>query len=186
MPEDRNTQPARLSSGIQGCLMGNRNMKRERKELFAYGLKQISKRREWCFWPREDCRQKAVRAHSVQNSCILDLLCRDGHVIMPKLDLSPDKPPECVFQPVGRNLATTFTGLCRNHDRELFKPIEAKPIQTSNLQHLFLLAYRAVLKESHDSRKAAIGLQLSFQEGIERGIIPREQPSPGGCLPLIK
>ncbi len=159
-------------------------MNKVRKELFGYSMQQLSTRRDWCFWPKEECTQKAVRAHSVQNSRVLDLLCRDGHVIMPKLDLSAGKPPNCVFRPVGRNLATTFTGLCMNHDREMFRPIEMNSIRISDLQHLFLLAYRAVLKEAHDTRKSMIDLRLSFERGVANGIYPRDEPSPAGMLSL--
>ena len=159
-------------------------MNKARKELFGYGIKQLATRREWCFWPKEDCTNRAIRAHSVQNSRVLDLLCRDGHVIMPRLDLTADKPPEIIFQPVGRNRATTFTGLCGNHDRELFRTIESNPLQTSDSQHLFLLSYRAVLMEAHASRKSAIDLQLSFKKGVERGIYPKEEPSPPGMIAI--
>ena len=102
--------------------------------------------------------------------------------MMPQFEPAADKPPEIFFRPVGRNLATTFTGLCGNHDRELFRTIEANPLQTSDSQHLFLLSYRAVLMEAHASRKSAIDLQLSFQKGVERGVYPKEEPSPPGEL----
>ena len=103
---------------------------------------------------------------------------------MPRLDLTADKPPEIFFQPVGRNRATTFTGLCGNHDRELFRTIESNSLHTSNSQHLFLLSYRAVLMETHASRKSAIDLGLSYLKGVERGIYPKEEPSPPGMLAL--
>ena len=162
-----------------------KQMNQARKELFGYSIEQFKARREWCFWPKEECTNKAIRAHSVQNSRVLDLLCRDGHLMMPQLDLTATKPPDIVFRPVGRNLATTFTGLCENHDRELFRTIETKPLQTADSQHLFLLSYRAVLMEAHASRKSAIDLQLSFQRGVERAVYPREEPSPPGELAVV-
>ena len=82
---------------------------------------------------------------------------------MPQNDLAADKPPEITFQPVGRNHATTFTGLCGNHDHELFRTIEKNPLQISDSQHLFLLSYRAVLMEAHATRKAMIDVQLWYQ-----------------------
>ena len=157
-------------------------MNKARKEVLGYSIKQFSARREWCLWPKWECRSKAIRAHSVQNSRVLDLLCRDGHVLMPRLKVAADRPPEFVFQPTGRNLATTFTGLCKNHDRELFRAIETKPVQLSDPQHRFLLAYRAVLMEAHASRKSMIDLQLSYQKGVEKGIYPKDEPSRPGML----
>ncbi len=101
---------------------------------------------------------------------------------MPELELTASKPPEVVFRNMGRNDATTFTGLCANHDRDLFRPIEVGPTDIRDSQHLFLLTYRAVFKEAHASRKSAIDTQLSFQKGVEQGIYPKDQPSAPGML----
>jgi hypothetical protein len=76
-------------------------------------------------------------------------------------------------------MATTFTGLCSNHDRELFRDIEVHSIDVTDSKHLFLLAYRAVLKEAHDSIKAAADIQLTYQKGIEKGVFPAEPCAPG-------
>lgn len=157
-------------------------MDRARRELFGYSLRQLTARRSWCFWPMAECTKKAIRAHSIQNSRVLDLLCRDGHVIMPELDLTADAPPNVDFRSVGRHVATTFTGLCRDHDQQLFAGIETRPIDISDAQHLFLLAYRAVLKEAHSTRKSAIDVQASFLEGVKKGIYPKDEPSPPGVL----
>ena len=103
---------------------------------------------------------------------------------MPQIDLAVDKPPEIAFRPVGRNHATTFTGLCGNHDHELFRTIEMNALQISDSQHLFLLSYRAVLMEAHATRKAMIDVQLSYQRGVERGVYPKEEPSPVGMFAI--
>jgi len=99
---------------------------------------------------------------------------------MPKLELG--HPPKLAFREVGRNNATTFTGLCGKHDHELFKLIETVPIELNDLQHLFLLAYRAVLFEAHSSRKSAIDIQLSYLKAVEMGLYPKDDPSPPGLL----
>ena len=161
-------------------------MNKVRKELLGYGIEQFLKRRGWCFWPKEECTNRAIRAHSVQNSRVLDLLCRDGHVIMPQTDLAADKPPEITFRPVGRNHATTFTGLCGNHDHELFRTIEKNPLQISDSQHLFLLSYRAVLMEAHATIKAMIDGQLWYQKAVEIGVYPKEEQSPAGMFAIAQ
>ena len=153
-----------------------------RKELFSYGVKQLASTYDLCLWPGSNCKNKAIRAHSVQNNGILDLLCHNGHVIMPKLKLSFHQPPKFVFREVGRNKATTFTGLCADHDQELFRPIEINAIDLKNKTHLFLLAYRAVLKEAHASRKAGIDTQTNYLLGTERGLFPKDEPSAPGML----
>ena len=102
--------------------------------------------------------------------------------MMPRLKLAANRPPEFVFQTTGRNRATTFTGLCKNHDRELFRTIETNSLQLSDSQHLFLLSYRAVLMEAHASRKSAIDTQLSYQKGVEKGVYPKDEPSAPGMV----
>jgi hypothetical protein len=149
-----------------------------RREVFGYTINQLASRLDLYLWPGDKCPKKAIRAHSVQNNGVLDALSRSGHVVMPRLRTSFDQPPQFVFREVGRNKATTFTGLCGEHGYALFEPIEAHPIDLGKKNHLFLLAYRAVLKEAHAARKSAIDLQLSYQKGIEKGLFPKDEPSP--------
>ena len=115
----------------------------------------------------------------MQNAGTLESLCKDGHVVMPKLVLTRHEPPRFEFHRVGRNNATTFTGLCADHDAELFRPIDTNKIDLSSDEHLFLLSYRAVLKEAHTTRKSAIDTQLAYQRGIEEGLYPKDVP----CAP---
>ena len=56
---------------------------------------------------------------------------------------------ETIFKSVGRNDATTFTGLCSEHDRRMFEPIDKATINVLDEEHLFLFAYRSVLRELH-------------------------------------
>jgi hypothetical protein len=77
--------------------------------------------------------------------------------------------PEIEFQQVGRNLATTFTGLCQKHDSELFRPIDINEFDVGNQQQKFLIAYRSVLRELHTRIKAAIDLQTLYQKFVELG-----------------
>jgi len=101
---------------------------------------------------------------------------------MPKLELKARTPPRFAFREVGRSKATTFTGLCARHDQELFRPIEIKPINLTDLHHVFLIAYRALLKEAHASRKAAVDTQLVYQKGVEEGLYPKDDTCAPGML----
>lgn len=159
-------------------------MNKERSKVFSCLVEQLNKRRNWCFWPREQCNNAAIRAHSVQNARILDRLCHNGHVVMPKIKLGRKTGLDIEFRPVGRNIATTFTGLCAKHDRALFSPIENDSIKLTDRQHLFLLAYRAVLKEAYDSTKAMVDTHLTYFKGIELGLWPGDVPSDAGIHDL--
>lgn len=154
-------------------------MDQQRKQLkrAIFDLQKITVNR--CFEPTEMCSKPAIRAHSIQNSGILGQLSDNGHVIMPKLHSNGGKP-ELVFTIVGRNKATTFTGLCGDHDARIFEPIDKTPIDSRNEEHLFLLAYRSVLREVHAVATGAVKNQLGYQEKVALGLIPGDVPTSDG------
>jgi hypothetical protein len=102
-----------------------------------------------------DCGKKAIKAHSVQNSQVLELLCYQGHLIQLALTHNKKSEPTFQFEKVGRNNATTFKGLCSRHDTEIFKPIECNTIDYDIDEHLFLISYRSILWEYHAKISAA-------------------------------
>lgn len=72
------------------------------------------------------CEAQAIRSHSVQNSRVLDLLVRDGHVKALGKRIDKMTGPVIQFEDVGRNEATTFTGFCAEHDAKIFAAIETE------------------------------------------------------------
>jgi hypothetical protein len=133
-----------------------------------------------CFEPKETCIRRPIRAHSIQNGAILEMIQYDGHVVMPRLKLDLNSDPKMSFELVGRNKATTFTGLCADHDASIFAPIETASIDMENDLHLFLLAYRAVLRETHVIIESAIKIHIGYQEKVKLGLIPGDIPTPDG------
>jgi len=138
-------------------------------EMKKFISQRIGSKFNRCFFPFEECKKEAIKAHSIQNKRILGLLEYKGHVVMPKIKMDFDKGPQVSFGLVGRNVATTFTGLCKDHDNSLFAPIDDNEIDTKNKEHLFLLAFRSVLKGLHAAMKAAIDIQSSYMRGIGLG-----------------
>jgi hypothetical protein len=130
---------------------------------------QLSKKYNKCLWPKSDCTKDCINAHSIQNSQILDQLASNNHVVMAVAKQNLNTGPEIEFKQVGRNQATTFTGLCQKHDSELFRPIDINEFDVSNQQQKFLIAYRSVLRELHTRIKAAIDLQTFYQKSVELG-----------------
>jgi hypothetical protein len=123
-----------------------------------------------CFFPtKPECLKQAIKAHSIQNRGVLGELCENNHVVTlsPIQDLK--NGPRLEFQQVGRNKATTFTGLCNEHDTHLFLPIDSNPFDISNEEHLFLLAYRSILRELHAQCLTSIKIQNAYIKGIELG-----------------
>jgi hypothetical protein len=123
-----------------------------------------------CFFPIEpQCSKKAIQAHSIQNRGVLGELAENNHVVVlnPIQDL--ENGPRLEFQRVGRNKATTFSGLCNEHDTLLFLPIDSQPFDISIEEHLFLLSYRSVLRELHAQCRTATMVQNLYTKGIELG-----------------
>ena len=150
------------------------------KEMLAYAFGADKKKFKKCLDPTMQCGGQIIRAHTVQNSKILDLLVRDGHVISLRHSLEKEKGPVIDYKLVGRNEATTFTGLCDAHDREIFKPIDTNDINTGNPEQLFLLAYRAVLRELHATMEGASKIQSGYLKRVKLGLDPKNQPSQAG------
>ena len=146
-------------------------------EFFGTWKTKLSK----CLEPEMQCDGSPIRAHSVQNARILDLLQASGHVIAPSIRFGVDGP-QITFDSIGRNNATTFTGLCSVHDANIFAPIDNAAFDKRNEQQLFLFAYRAVTRELHTCMEGAVRIQLGYKSRVDRGIDPKDVPSAAGQL----
>jgi len=146
-----------------------------RRDYFA----AIGTRFEKCLEPTECCDSQPINAHSMQNARIFDLLAEDGHVLMFEIKHVAGSPSVCLDR-IGRNKASTFRGLCSKHDEEIFRPIDTSSFDFTNQEHLFLLAYRSVLRELHAVCQAAVRLQLAFQAAVDRGDVRSDIPTPQG------
>lgn len=145
-------------------------------ETINHLFKVHGKSTDRCHEPSESCAQSAIRAHSIPSGSVLAKLADDGHVVMPKLKLKYPPPAEISFTRVGINQATTFTGLCSQHDNDIFRPIDDAQPDVNEPSHLFLLAYRAVLREFHVCLQNAIRFQSTYQKRTEVGLSPGTEP----------
>ncbi|MBC2704882.1 hypothetical protein [Desulfobacula sp.] len=158
----------------------------KRKEMLASFFKTAKSEFNRCLEFSMTCENKTIRAHSIQNSRILDNLVVDGHVTMFNLRIDKEKGAQVDYALVGRNNATTFSGLCSDHDNTIFKPIDDEAIDLKNKQHLFLLAYRAVHRELHATMDAAVKIQSSYIKKTELGLDPKDVPSEAGMIAVQK
>ena len=101
---------------------------------------------------------------------------------MPHLSLKYPPPSEVSFKLIGINNATTFSGLCSRHDNEIFRQIDSGLPNSGDPQHLFLLAYRAVLREYHVVLQNAARFQATYQKRVELGLSPGNVPCQFGML----
>lgn len=139
------------------------------KDSFFKNLKTAYKR---CWAPEGNCDAKPIKAHSIQNSRVLEMLNLNGHVIMPqeKFVRGDEIPiPIVGLTEVGRNEATTFIGLCRKHDNDIFSPIEDFDINLNDEKQLFLIAYRSVIKKFHSLVLNAVKLKKIYEDQVKVG-----------------
>jgi hypothetical protein len=134
-----------------------------------------------CLEPQMRCEKTAIRAHSIQNARTLELLATANHVIALRPRAS-ESGIEIDFKSVGRNEASTFTGFCNDHDRDIFAPIDRDILDTTDPEQLFLLAYRSVTFELHAIMEKAVMLQKMYKARVELGWDPPSALSPAGKL----
>lgn len=132
------------------------------------------------------CPQPAIRAHSVQNARVLDLLCVDNHVYVPEVKVHKDTGPFLTFSRRGRNLATTFAGMCSEHDSRLFAPLDNEELDPQSALHCNLLAWRAAFFESHAAQAVGLKSQVAYQKRVEMGLDAPDVPSPAGLVAVGK
>ncbi|EHV5557676.1 SEC-C domain-containing protein [Vibrio parahaemolyticus] len=120
-----------------------------RGDLEGYAKKQSSKK--ICSVHNlfsDDCSRKIINAHTISKSGSLKEISENGHVMGAKPSLSGliKSNGKLGLEKVGINKASTFTGFCSVHDKEIFSPLEDEPIILDDKQ-LFLLAYRGMCRE---------------------------------------
>ncbi|HXC11800.1 MAG TPA: hypothetical protein VNV39_03055 [Stellaceae bacterium] len=134
-----------------------------------------------CLEPQMRCEQTAIRAHSIQNARTLDLLTIDNHVIALRPRAS-ETGIQIDYKSVGRNDASTFTGFCSEHDRDIFAPIDTATLDTTNSEQRFLLAYRAVSFELHAIIEKAAKIQNIYRARVGLGWDSPDATSEAGRL----
>lgn len=161
--------------------MESRSEKKERLKGHAYAVWSAPFGR--CLAPGGSCTNRPVKAHSVQRQGPIRLISFDGHVVMlrQRLDLMK-RGPTISFESVGVKKATTFTGLCQEHDAALFERIDMNPGRLDDVQSLSLHAYRAILRETHVCLEAAAKLQSVYQKQCDFELVDRNVPTRGGLF----
>jgi hypothetical protein len=145
-------------------------------DSFVKGMKIKYKK---CLHPYLDCNTDAIRAHSVSNAASLGMIAQNNHVYQFAMRIEGNGPV-CRLEKIGRNKASTFTGLCADHDAELFQPIDREELSLEDPEQLFLIAYRSVTRELHVCLEGAMRIQNSYQRLVAEGKISNEESSPQG------
>jgi len=157
-------------------------------------FKSIKEENVKCLEPHEQCQENLIRSHSVQDSRILEQLAENQHIYILKPDMNEVSKaktdeyvePQLEFKLESIHEATTFKGLCNTHDTEIFKPIDTEELDMENKEHVFLLTYRAVLKELAILIGTSKMMQKAFLDKVKLGAVSGDVPSMEGLLPVTQ
>lgn len=133
-----------------------------------------------CFNSSGECSEKIIKAHTIQNSFILDQLENDGHVMM----FNYNSKEKLTFKPISRNKATTFTGFCNLHDTKIFNKIDfknANQIDQISSEQIALFHYRTMCFEYW--KKLNI---IKIHERIEQATQKEDRTIIEEILPILK
>lgn len=122
------------------------------------------------------CSGSIIQAHTISKSGSLKTISESGHVMGTKPSLAQliKNNGKLTLSKVGINQASTFSGFCSYHDKELFSPLEDAPIILSDEQ-LFLLAYRSLSRELYAKQETTKTAELLRQS--DRGQAIADQVS---------
>ncbi|CCF10205.1 YecA family protein [Pantoea ananatis] len=97
---------------------------------------------------QKECKNRIVKAHTLSKGNSLKEIAHEGHVLGIKHGLKGVEKDNgnIRLERIGINQASTFTGFCSYHDKELFSVIEDKPFIESQ-QQCTMLAYRPLMRE---------------------------------------
>jgi len=145
--------------------------------------KAINQKFNKCLCPDMACEKPAIRAHSVQKATALSFIEEAQHVYGLKMSFKGAEPI-CEFEKIGRNNASTFTGFCSQHDTEIFRPIDTKPLNLKDEEQLFLIAYRSVTRELHAVFEGAAKLQHVHESNVKLGRVKADDPTISALAPV--
>lgn len=128
---------------------------RDKQEPFsrgeAQGVLNLFSNTSRCSVPdriRHECKTRIVKAHTLSKGNSLKAIAHEGHVLGLKHGLSTleRNNGRITLERIGISQASTFTGFCSYHDKELFSCIEDEPFKETKKQ-CTMLAYRPIMRE---------------------------------------
>lgn len=117
-----------------------------------------------CLHPsKNECSKKIIGAHTLQNNGVLSYLSYNEEVVVIEPGVNKNGV-KLDFKNKTKKKATTFTGFCSYHDREVFKPIETVEYLMESDEQNFLFAYRIF---AHEYYKKHVAFKV-FQKTIRK------------------
>ncbi|MBB2497488.1 hypothetical protein [Aquipseudomonas ullengensis] len=127
---------------------------------FFNEMKRNESRGRCLHFERGERCNEIISAHSIQKSNQLGEIAEAGHVyrITAEMSVLRDNNWQPAPQKIGWKKASTFSGFCKYHDNELFKPIDNYPLEP-NSEQVALYAYRCMCREYFTKENVATSLK---------------------------
>lgn len=107
-----------------------------------------------CITKNNQCSERIIKAHSIQNNRILNKLSKNGLVL--HFNFGNVNFP-FKFEEMGRKKASTFSGFCSFHDQSIFDPIDNYAYAKGNKEQEFLYAFRSFAR-GYATKRTAVNL----------------------------
>jgi hypothetical protein len=118
---------------------------------------------ETCFaFQKNDSCKNVIGAHSLQNNGVLDKITTDNHLYYLDTNVDGRERITLKFEKVGKNIASKFSGFCKNHDKEYFSIIEDIEYENTEVQN-YWFAFRAFCFEFHRKKRLRKSLVKLFK-----------------------
>jgi hypothetical protein len=115
---------------------------------FLKEQKQLSQKGRCLHFDSDKRCNEIINAHSIQKNQSLSAIADNGHVYVVSSEIGDLKKNNgnITYKKRGVNKVSTFLGFCKQHDNELFEPIDNFALIPTD-QQVFLYAYRSLCRE---------------------------------------
>lgn len=118
------------------------------KKMLFETIRKSENKTRICMY--DECTLPAIKSHVLQKNGILRQIAEDNHLIQQSIPnpFYSDTKGIMDFKSVGVNNVYTFSGFCKKHDDEVFKPIESIPdLEFNSPDRQALFCYRGLCQE---------------------------------------
>lgn len=139
---------------------------------FLQKLNDISAKGRCLHYQADNRCNEIIKAHSIQNNGVLSKIANKKNEIYALSknmgDLKKNDGNIC-FRRYPISQFSIFRGFCKNHDNDLFKPIDTSYFKSTNQQQIFLYAYRSLSKELFN-KENSLNMYINIFEEVKENI----------------
>lgn len=139
---------------------------------FLQKLNDISEEGRCLHYQADNRCNEIINAHSIQHKGVLSNIANEKNEIYALSKNTGDfkkNDGNIGFRRYPISKFSIFRGFCKNHDNDLFKPIDTSYFKYTDEQQIFLYAYRSLSKELFD-KENALNMYINILEDVKENI----------------